>query len=65
MSSEKNSKEVTARSSASEISSFVEKARALAPVREARQARKGRLIFALDATMSRQPTWDLACSLQA
>lgn len=25
----------------------------------------GRLIFALDATMSRQPTWDLACSLQA
>ncbi len=26
---------------------------------------KGRLILALDATMSRQPTWDLACSLQA
>lgn len=26
---------------------------------------KGRLLFALDATMSRQPTWDLACSLQA
>jgi hypothetical protein len=25
----------------------------------------GRLLFALDATMSRQPTWDLACSLQA
>jgi hypothetical protein len=25
----------------------------------------GRLVFALDATMSRQPTWDLACSLQA
>ncbi|HVH04298.1 MAG TPA: hypothetical protein VM891_15375, partial [Amaricoccus sp.] len=24
-----------------------------------------RLIFALDATMSRQPTWDLACQLQA
>jgi len=24
----------------------------------------GRLIFALDATMSRQPTWDLACQLQ-
>ena len=28
-------------------------------------ARDGRLLFALDATMSRQPTWDLACSLQA
>lgn len=25
----------------------------------------GRLVLALDATMSRQPTWDLACSLQA
>jgi hypothetical protein len=25
----------------------------------------GRLLFALDATLSRQPTWDLACSLQA
>ena len=24
----------------------------------------GRLIFALDATMSRQPTWDAACTLQ-
>lgn len=28
-------------------------------------AQDGRLLFALDATMSRQPTWDLACSLQA
>jgi hypothetical protein len=26
---------------------------------------RGRLVFALDATMSRQPTWDLACQLQA
>ncbi len=26
---------------------------------------RGRLIFALDATMSRQPTWDLACRSQA
>jgi hypothetical protein len=25
----------------------------------------GRLIFALDATASRQPTWDMACGLQA
>lgn len=28
-------------------------------------AGKGRLILALDATMSRQPTWDMACGLQA
>lgn len=27
-------------------------------------ARSPRLIFAIDATASRQPTWDLACSLQ-
>jgi hypothetical protein len=26
---------------------------------------RGRLVFALDATMSRQPTWDMACTLQA
>jgi hypothetical protein len=31
----------------------------------AAQGPSGRLIFALDATMSRQPTWDLACELQA
>jgi hypothetical protein len=28
-------------------------------------ATRGRLIFALDATASRQPTWDNACQLQA
>ena len=31
----------------------------------ANPGRRGRLIFALDATMSRQPTWDAACRLQA
>jgi len=25
---------------------------------------RGRLVFAMDATMSRQPTWDIACNLQ-
>jgi hypothetical protein len=34
----------------------------LSPTLEAGQ--RGRLIFALDATMSRQPTWDAACELQ-
>ena len=29
------------------------------------RGKRGRLIFALDATMSRQPTWDSACALQA
>ena len=45
-----------------EIDAFVARARALAPNLEAGQ--RGRLIFALDATMSRQPTWDAACQLQ-
>ena len=42
------------------IAEFLEKARQL-PAAIAR----GRLIFGLDATMSRQPTWDLAQGLQA
>src|SRR6516225_372663 len=52
-----------ARPSASEdIAAFVARAKAMSP--HAAGAR-GRLIFALDATMSRQPTWDMACALQA
>lgn len=51
-----------ARTSTSEdIAAFVAKARALSPHAP---GAKGRLIFALDATMSRQPTWDMACTLQ-
>src|SRR5215470_1220165 len=50
-------------SSSSEIDAFVQRARTLAPPLEPGQ--RGRLIFALDATMSRQPTWDEACRLQA
>ncbi len=42
-----------------DIDAFLDKARGVAE----RRAR-GRLIFALDATMSRQPTWDLAQSIQ-
>src|ERR1700709_2013862 len=52
-----------ARPSASEeIAAFVAKAKAMSPHAA---GGKGRLVFALDATMSRQPTWDMACSLQA
>ncbi|MBB4210678.1 VWA domain-containing protein [Rhodothalassium salexigens] len=32
--------------------------------RGAGRDRRGRLVFALDATMSRQPTWDRACQIQ-
>lgn len=44
------------------VAAFVAKARAMTP--HAPGAR-GRLVFALDATLSRQPTWDMACTLQA
>jgi len=47
--------------SRSEIDAFLQQANRLASVED---ASRGRLIFALDATMSRQPTWDLACDLQ-
>src|ERR1043166_4862772 len=45
-----------------EIDAFIQRARTLAPATE--PGKRGRLIFALDATMSRQPTWDTACKLQ-
>lgn len=47
------------RSTSGDIAAFVRQARAVASA-----AGSGRIILALDATMSRQPTWDLACSLQ-
>nr|WP_314259486.1 VWA domain-containing protein [uncultured Devosia sp.] len=45
-----------------DIAAFVKKVGTMA---RPGAANDGRLLFALDATMSRQPTWDLACSLQA
>jgi len=50
-------------SSKPEIDAFIERVQALGP--STAQGKRGRLIFALDATMSRQPTWDTACTLQA
>src|SRR4051794_11978716 len=50
------------RSASEDIAAFIAKARAMSPFAA---GAKGRLVFALDATMSRQPTWDLACALQA
>ncbi len=50
-------------SARSEIDAFLAQVKGLAPSTE--PGRRGRLIFALDATMSRQPTWDTACMLQA
>ncbi len=50
-------------SSKPEIENFIEQVRALGP--STAGGNRGRLIFALDATMSRQPTWDTACALQS
>jgi hypothetical protein len=49
-------------STSEDIAAFVAKVKATSPFEP---GSKGRLIFALDATMSRQPTWDMACTLQA
>ena len=51
------------RSAHSEIDAFLSKVKTLASATG--PGRRGRLIFALDATMSRQPLWDTACQLQA
>jgi hypothetical protein len=48
----------------SDIDVFVRRSRALQFANRA-QAQRGRLVFALDATASRQPTWDMAMQLQA
>ncbi len=46
---------------AGEVDAFLRKAAAVPAVAA---GKRGRLVFALDATMSRQPTWDLAQGLQ-
>ena len=46
----------------SEVDTFLAELKKLNP---SSSSSRGRLIFALDATASRQPTWDTACKLQA
>ncbi|MHA1559085.1 MAG: VWA domain-containing protein, partial [Alphaproteobacteria bacterium] len=48
--------DTTVRSKSGQVAEFLEQARSVTPT----PGRRGRLIFALDATMSRQPTWDSA-----
>jgi len=54
--------QMPATSSADEIDAFVEQVRSMPAVTS---GQRGRLIFAMDATMSRQPAWDMALQLQA
>lgn len=51
------------RSSRSEIDAFLEKV-AVTPMQRP-AGRRGRLLFAIDATASREPTWDMACQIQS
>ena len=57
-----NSGEIApAKSSRAELDAFLDRVRSLTPATSGH----GRLIFAMDATMSRQPSWDMALELQA
>jgi hypothetical protein len=47
----------------SAVAAFLKKVASMPVVRPA-SGRPGRLLFAIDATASRQPTWDRACQLQ-
>ncbi|MBN8913735.1 MAG: VWA domain-containing protein [Rhizobiales bacterium] len=51
-----------ATSTSTEVADFLAKVKALAPTTG---AGRGRLLFAMDATMSRAPTWDMALALQS
>jgi len=44
-----------------DVAAFIAKRKSLAP---AAAGERGRLVFAMDATMSRAPTWDMALKLQ-
>ena len=46
-----------------EVADFIAKMKMLAPAASTGRER-GRLVFAMDATMSREPTWDLALKMQ-
>lgn len=59
----KDDKSLSKKSNRNEVDAFVRKL-AGTPVVKAAGGR-GRLIFAMDATASREPTWDKACHIQA
>jgi hypothetical protein len=57
-----SSSQTPQKSSSSDVDDFLARVKTLSP---ATAAGRGRLVFAMDATMSRQPTWDMALALQA
>ncbi len=59
----KREPQLPVQSGAKEVDDFLQKV-AVTPVTKAAGSR-GRLMFAIDATASREPTWDMACHLQS
>jgi len=57
-----DSKVPSTRSSAAQVDAFLDRVRTMPAVRKA--GTRGRLIFAMDATASREPTWDMAAEIQ-
>ena len=55
-------KDLPQKSNRAAIDAFVEKVRSAPAIKPGGE--RGRLIFAMDATMSREPSWDRACKLQ-
>lgn len=51
------------RSTSSDVEAFLHKVAATKVVKPAGQ--RGRLLFTIDATASREPAWDMACQIQA
>ncbi|MCZ6893392.1 MAG: VWA domain-containing protein [Gammaproteobacteria bacterium] len=51
------------KSTSAEVDAFLAKVAGMPTVKSADG--KGRLIFAMDATASREPSWDVACNIQA
>lgn len=56
-------KSLKAASSKSQVDAFLARVAATPPAPA--QDRPGRLLFAMDATASREPSWDQACAIQA
>jgi hypothetical protein len=59
----KDGKKLPTQSSSTAVDEFVRQM-ALTPAQKT-AAKRGRLLFAMDATASREPTWDIACDIQA
>ncbi len=58
----KSDKQITQTSGKAAIDAFVKQVRSMPVVKAAGE--RGRLMFAMDATASREPTWDRACKIQ-